>query len=109
MVGQPEPKANRSGPHHPGHSSQFALAEADYQILERLGVDAELAFLDDLAADTFLAACIDREEQGAARNLARRLALSSKASGARAVTARFPCCDLIGAIELPKKKPAHRG
>ena len=53
-------------------TSQFALAEADYLILERLGVDAELAFLDDLAAGTFVAECLDREEQGVARDLARR-------------------------------------
>lgn len=53
-------------------TSQFALAEADYLILERLGVNAELAFLDDLAAGTFVADCLDREELSAARDLARR-------------------------------------
>ena len=53
-------------------TSQFALAEADYLILDRLGVDAEAAFLDDLVAGTFLADCLDREELRAARDLARR-------------------------------------
>jgi predicted nucleic acid-binding protein len=53
-------------------TSQFAFAEADYLILERLGVDAELAFLDDLAAGTFVAECLDREELSSARDLARR-------------------------------------
>jgi predicted nucleic acid-binding protein len=53
-------------------TSQLAAAEADYLILERLGVDAELAFLDDLAAGTFAAECLDRAELAAARDLARR-------------------------------------
>lgn len=53
-------------------TSQFALAEADYLILDRLGVDAEAAFLDDLVAGTFLADCLDRDELRAARDLAHR-------------------------------------
>lgn len=53
-------------------TSQVAVAEADYLILTRLGVDVELAFLDDLAAGTFLVDCLDRKELGAARDLARR-------------------------------------
>ncbi len=53
-------------------TSQVAVAEADYLILARLGVDVELAFLDDLAAGTFLVDCLDREELGLARDLARR-------------------------------------
>ncbi|MBA3867135.1 MAG: PIN domain-containing protein [Solirubrobacterales bacterium] len=53
-------------------TSQFAVAEADYLILTRLGVDVELAFLDDLAAGTFLVDCLGREEIGVARDLARR-------------------------------------
>jgi len=53
-------------------TSQLAAAEADYLILERLGVDAELAFLADLAAGTFAAECLDQGELGAARDLARR-------------------------------------
>ena len=53
-------------------SSAVAVAEADYLILTRLGVDVELAFLDDLAEGTFLAACLTHEELGVARDLARR-------------------------------------
>lgn len=53
-------------------TSQVAVAEADYLILTRLGIEVELAFLDDLAAGTFLVDCLDRKELGAARDLARR-------------------------------------
>jgi predicted nucleic acid-binding protein len=53
-------------------TSQVAAAEADYLILDRLGVDVELAFLDDLAAGTFIVDCLDRKELGMARDLARR-------------------------------------
>jgi hypothetical protein len=53
-------------------TSQVAVAEADYLILSRLGVDVELAFLEDLAAGTFVLDCLDRKELGLARDLARR-------------------------------------
>lgn len=53
-------------------TSAFAIAEADYLILGRLGVDVELAFLDDLAAGTFVLDGLSREELGVARDLARR-------------------------------------
>ncbi|HEY2477335.1 MAG TPA: PIN domain-containing protein [Solirubrobacterales bacterium] len=53
-------------------TSQLAVAEADYLILTRLGVDVELSFLDDLAAGTFQVECLDREGLGIARDLARR-------------------------------------
>jgi uncharacterized protein len=53
-------------------TSEVAAAEADYLILNRLGIDVELAFLDDLAEGTFLVECLTREELGAARALARR-------------------------------------
>lgn len=53
-------------------TSQVAVAEADYLILDRLGVEVELAFLDDLAAGTFVVDCLDRKELGMARDLARR-------------------------------------
>ena len=53
-------------------TSQVAVAEADYLILTRLGVDVELAFLDDLAGGTFVVDCLDRKELGLARDLARR-------------------------------------
>lgn len=53
-------------------TSQVAVAEADYLILDRLGVDTELAFLDDLAAGTFTVDCLDRKDLGSARDVARR-------------------------------------
>jgi predicted nucleic acid-binding protein len=53
-------------------TSEVAVAEADYLILNRLGIDVDLAFLDDLAEGTFLVECLTREELGAARDLARR-------------------------------------
>jgi predicted nucleic acid-binding protein len=53
-------------------TSQVAVAEADHLILARLGVEVELAFLDDLAAGTFVVDCLDRKELGLARDLARR-------------------------------------
>ena len=53
-------------------TSEVAVAEADYLILTRLGIDVELAFLDDLAEGTFLVECLTREELGAVRDLARR-------------------------------------
>jgi hypothetical protein len=36
-------------------TSQFVVAEADYLILRRLGVDVELGFLEDLAQETYIA------------------------------------------------------
>ncbi len=53
-------------------TSEVAVAEADYLILTRLGIDVELAFLDDLAEGTFLVECLTREELGVAREFARR-------------------------------------
>jgi predicted nucleic acid-binding protein len=53
-------------------TSQVAAAEADYLILTRLGVDVELAFLDDLADGTFVAEALTTEELGVARDVARR-------------------------------------
>lgn len=50
-------------------TSELAVAEADYLILERLGIDAELAFIDDLVEATFLVDCLDRAELVAARAL----------------------------------------
>jgi predicted nucleic acid-binding protein len=50
-------------------TSELAVAEADYLILERLGVDVELAFVDDLAAGTFVVECLTQEELRAARRL----------------------------------------
>lgn len=52
--------------------SELAVAEADYLILERLGVDVELAFIDDLAAGTFQVECLTRDELRSARRLVER-------------------------------------
>lgn len=53
-------------------TSELAVAEADYLILTRLGIDAELAFLDDLAERTFVVDCLTAGELGQARDLARQ-------------------------------------
>lgn len=53
-------------------TSQVAATEADYLVMTRLGVDGELALLDDLASGTFVAECLTRPELGVARDLVRR-------------------------------------
>ncbi len=53
-------------------TSELAVAEADYLILERLGVDVELAFVDDLAEGTFVVECLTRDEIRMARALVER-------------------------------------
>ena len=53
-------------------TSELVVAEADYLILERLGVDVELAFVEDLAAGTFVVECLTREEMEQARTLIER-------------------------------------
>jgi predicted nucleic acid-binding protein len=53
-------------------TTELAVAEADYLILERLGVEVELAFIDDLAEGTFVVDCLTREETRAARALVER-------------------------------------
>jgi len=53
-------------------TSELAIAEADYLILNRLGVDVELAFLQDLVEGTFAVACLTQQELGAALAVARR-------------------------------------
>jgi hypothetical protein len=53
-------------------SRSVAVDEDDYLILTWLGVDVELAFLDDLAAGTLVVDCLDRKELGPARDLMRR-------------------------------------
>ena len=50
-------------------TSELVVAEADYLILDRLGVDVEMAFLEDLAAGTYQVDCLNRDELGAARAL----------------------------------------
>ncbi len=53
-------------------TTELAVAEADYLILDRLGVDVELAFIDDLTAGTFLVECLSREELRTARAVVER-------------------------------------
>jgi predicted nucleic acid-binding protein len=53
-------------------TSQVAVAEADYLILRRLGVDVELAFLDDLAAGTYVVDSLARADLAVARDVAAR-------------------------------------
>lgn len=52
--------------------SAFAAAEADYMILARLGVDAELAFLEDLASETYRVEALSREELSIALDVGRQ-------------------------------------
>jgi hypothetical protein len=53
-------------------TTELAVAEADYLILDRLGPDVELAFLDDLAEGTFVVECLDRAQLRAAREIVAR-------------------------------------
>jgi uncharacterized protein len=50
-------------------TTELAVTEADYLILQRLGVEVELAFLDDLAAGTFQVECLTWAELVTAREL----------------------------------------
>ena len=53
-------------------TSQVAVAEADYLILDRLGIEPWLAFLGDLEAGTFVAECLTEADLSTARELAER-------------------------------------
>lgn len=53
-------------------TTELAVAEADYLILERLGVDVELAFVEDLEAGTFVVDCLSRDELRTARSIVER-------------------------------------
>jgi len=48
------------------------VAEADFLILRRLGLDAELAFLEDLAAGTYTVDCLTRIEHRTARDVVKQ-------------------------------------
>ena len=50
-------------------TTELAVAEADYLILDRLGVDVELAYIEDLQAGTFVVDCLSRDELGIARSV----------------------------------------
>jgi len=53
-------------------TTELAIAEADYLILDRLGVTVELDFLEDLASGTFSVECLNRDELGTARTVVER-------------------------------------
>jgi predicted nucleic acid-binding protein len=52
--------------------SAFAAAEADFLILTRLGIETELAFLEDLASSSFQVEALTQPELTAALDVARR-------------------------------------
>lgn len=53
-------------------TSQIVVAEADYLILRRLGIDVELRFLDDLASGTYVVDALTPPELTIARDVAAR-------------------------------------
>ena len=53
-------------------TSQLVVAEADYLILRRLGLDVKLAFLDDLAAGTYVVDALTPAELAIARDVVAR-------------------------------------
>jgi len=53
-------------------TSELAAAEADYLILDRLGIDVELQFLTDLAEETFTVECLTRADVAVARDVVER-------------------------------------
>lgn len=59
-------------------TTELAVAEADYLILRRLGVDVEIAFLDDLAAGTYIVECLTRDELRTARDVVERPRLAPR-------------------------------
>ena len=53
-------------------TSQIVVAEADYLILRRLGIDVELSFLDDLAGGTYVVDALTLPELTIARDIVAR-------------------------------------
>lgn len=53
-------------------TSQVVVAEADYLILRRLGIDVELKFLDDLASGTYVVDALTATELAIARDVVAR-------------------------------------
>lgn len=53
-------------------TSQVVVAEADYLILRRLGIDTELSFLDDLADGTYVVDALTPPELTIARDVVAR-------------------------------------
>jgi len=54
--------------------SPYVVAELDYLVATRHGVEAELAVLDELAAGAWHLACLDTDELRAARTVVDRFA-----------------------------------
>ena len=53
-------------------TTELAVAEADYLILDRLGPDVEAAFLADLADGTFVVECLGRDDIDVAARITSR-------------------------------------
>jgi predicted nucleic acid-binding protein len=53
-------------------TSQLVVAEADYLIMRRLGIDVELSFLDDLAQGTYTVDALTTAELASARDVVAR-------------------------------------
>ena len=53
-------------------TTELAVAEADYLILDRLGPDVELAFIEDLISGTFVVECLSSDEFDHARGVVER-------------------------------------
>jgi predicted nucleic acid-binding protein len=53
-------------------TTELAVAEADYLILDRLGVDVELAFIEDIEKGTFVVDCLNSDELRTARSVIER-------------------------------------
>lgn len=53
-------------------TSELAVAEADYLILDRLGLDVELDFLTDLMEGTFSVECLSHSDLTDARDLVQK-------------------------------------
>lgn len=58
--------------HEPLVTTELVVAEVDHLILKRLGIDAELAFLRDLAEGTYTVECLSRDELSTARSVVER-------------------------------------
>ena len=50
-------------------TTELAVAEADYLILDRLGIDVELRFIEDLENGTFVVDCLSRDELRSTRQV----------------------------------------
>jgi hypothetical protein len=103
-------QADRADPNHratvdvlrsergPLVTSALVVAEADYLILTRLGVDVELAFLEDLAEGTFQVECLTRHELRTAASIVRQysdLALGLADASLMVLAQRFRTVRLV--------------